>query len=102
MLEKAGCEHAKAVTQPNFVVSANNIKEPSTEVVALGGIFIMKFGLVAAGRQQTKLSDRAKEEVIFDTAYFYFKFLVYFLINISLSTFLDPSCYRRCKERRRS
>ena len=39
LLEKAGCEHAKAVIQTEFSVSANNIKEPSTEATTLGRKF---------------------------------------------------------------
>jgi hypothetical protein len=35
LVEKAGCEQAKAVTQPEFSVSANDIKEPSFEATAL-------------------------------------------------------------------
>jgi hypothetical protein len=31
ILEKAGCEHAKAVVQPGFVFSADDIKNPSIE-----------------------------------------------------------------------
>jgi hypothetical protein len=31
LLEKAGCEHAKVVMQPDFSVSANDIKEPSAD-----------------------------------------------------------------------
>jgi hypothetical protein len=39
LFEKAGCEHAKAVIQLEFLVSANDIKEPSAEATALGGKF---------------------------------------------------------------
>jgi hypothetical protein len=39
LLEKAGCEHAKVVIQPNFLVSANDIKEPSAEATTFGGKF---------------------------------------------------------------
>jgi hypothetical protein len=39
LLEKAGCENVKAVIQPEFLVSANAIKEPSAEATALGGKF---------------------------------------------------------------
>ena len=39
LLEKAGCEHAKVVIQPNFVVSAEDVKEPSAEAISLGGKF---------------------------------------------------------------
>ena len=39
LLEKAGCEHAKAVIQLEFSVSAIDIREPSTEATTLGGKF---------------------------------------------------------------
>jgi hypothetical protein len=39
LIEKAGCEHTKAVIQPEFSVSVNDIKEPSAEATALGGKF---------------------------------------------------------------
>jgi hypothetical protein len=39
ILEKAGCEHAKAIIQPEFLISANDIKEPSAEATAHGGKF---------------------------------------------------------------
>jgi hypothetical protein len=35
LLEKTGCEHAKAVIQPDILVSATDIKEPSAEATAL-------------------------------------------------------------------
>jgi hypothetical protein len=39
ILEKAGCEHAKAVAQPGFIFLAEDIKNPSAEASALGGRF---------------------------------------------------------------
>jgi hypothetical protein len=42
ILEKAGCEHAKAVIQLELLVSANDIKEPSAEATALGRKFYSK------------------------------------------------------------
>jgi hypothetical protein len=44
LLEKAGCEHAKAVIQPEFSVSANDIGQPSSEATALGENLILKCG----------------------------------------------------------
>jgi hypothetical protein len=35
LLKKAGCEHAKAIIQTKFSVSANNIKEPSNKATTL-------------------------------------------------------------------
>jgi hypothetical protein len=39
ILEKAGCEHVKAATQPGFVFSADDTKDPSAEASSLGGRF---------------------------------------------------------------
>jgi hypothetical protein len=39
ILEKAGCKHAKAVAQPGFVFSADDMKDPSAEASALGRRF---------------------------------------------------------------
>jgi hypothetical protein len=44
LLEKASCEHAKAVIQPDFSVSSNDIKESSAEATSFGGNSIMKYG----------------------------------------------------------
>jgi hypothetical protein len=38
-LEKVGCEHAKAVIQPEFLLLADDIRNPSAEATALGGKF---------------------------------------------------------------
>jgi hypothetical protein len=42
ILGKANCKHAKAVIQPKFSVSANDINEHSAEATALGGKFYSK------------------------------------------------------------
>jgi hypothetical protein len=39
LLKKTSYEHAKAVIQPDFSVSANDIKEPSAEATTFGGKF---------------------------------------------------------------
>jgi hypothetical protein len=39
ILEKAGCEHVKAATQPESILSADNTKDPSVETSTLGGKF---------------------------------------------------------------
>jgi hypothetical protein len=39
LLENTGCEHAKVVIQPNFTVSATDIKESSTKAITLSGKF---------------------------------------------------------------
>jgi hypothetical protein len=40
LLEKAGCEHVKAIIQPDFIVSATDIKERSAKAIALSGKFL--------------------------------------------------------------
>jgi hypothetical protein len=45
LLEKVDCEHAKAVVQPKFLVSANDIKNPSAEAISLSGKFYSKVWL---------------------------------------------------------
>jgi hypothetical protein len=39
LLEKAGCEHAKAVVQPDFSGSTKDIRDPSAKDIALSGKF---------------------------------------------------------------
>jgi hypothetical protein len=39
ILEKGGCDHAKVVVQPDFVFSADDIKNPSSEATTLGRKF---------------------------------------------------------------
>jgi hypothetical protein len=45
LLEKAGCEHAKAVIQLEISISASDIKNPSAEANALSGKFYSKIWL---------------------------------------------------------
>jgi hypothetical protein len=44
ILEKAGYEHAKAIIQPEFLISASDTKNPSAEATALRENFIPKSG----------------------------------------------------------
>jgi hypothetical protein len=39
ILEKADCEHVKAVAQPEYIFSAGGTKDPSAEASLLGGRF---------------------------------------------------------------
>ena len=39
VLEKVGCEHAKAVVQPGFSLSANDIRNPSAKATSLNEKF---------------------------------------------------------------
>jgi hypothetical protein len=61
LLEKAGYEHAKVVIQPEFAVSANDIKDPSAEAIALTGKFYSKVWL-KGGREITNEAIRKNEE----------------------------------------
>jgi hypothetical protein len=47
VLEKVGCEHAKAVVQPGFSLSADDIKNPSAKATALSRKFL--FRIMAEG-----------------------------------------------------
>jgi hypothetical protein len=69
ILEKVGCDHAKAVVQLEFVISADNIKNPSAEASSLSGKFYSevwtKGGQEIAGeaiRKNKKASQDAQEE----------------------------------------
>jgi hypothetical protein len=68
-LEKASCEHVKALAQPGFVFSADDTKDPSAEASMLGGRFYsdvwMKGGCEMADeaiRKNEKESHDAQEE----------------------------------------
>jgi hypothetical protein len=68
-LEKAGCEHAKAVIQPEFAFSVDDIKDPSAEASALGGKFYSEVWMKGsreiadeAIRKNEKESHDAQEE----------------------------------------
>ena len=39
ILEDVGCDHAKAVAQPDFAISADDVRNPSAEATTLGGKF---------------------------------------------------------------
>jgi hypothetical protein len=61
VLKKVGCDHAKAVVQPEFTLSANNIKNPSAEATALGRKFCSKVWL-KGGREITDEAFRKGEK----------------------------------------
>jgi hypothetical protein len=46
ILEKVGCEHAKAVVQPGFSLSADDIRNPSTDATALSEKFYFEVCLM--------------------------------------------------------
>jgi hypothetical protein len=45
ILGNVDCDHAKVVVQPDFVFSANDVRNPSAEDTALGGKFYSKVWL---------------------------------------------------------
>ena len=45
ILEKVGCDHAKAVALPNFAFSADDVRNPSVEATTLGEKFYSKVRL---------------------------------------------------------
>jgi hypothetical protein len=44
-MEKASCDHTKAIAQSNFAFSVDDIKNPSGEATTLGGKFYSKIWL---------------------------------------------------------
>ena len=65
VLEKVGCEHAKATAQPGFPLSADDIKKPPAEAIALGGKFYSEVWL-KGGRDITDEAIRRKEKETHD------------------------------------
>ena len=61
LLEKAGCEHAKAVIQPEFSVLANDVKDPSTEAIAFSRNFYSEV-LVNGSRKMAEEAINQNEE----------------------------------------
>ena len=69
ILEKVGCDHAKAIVQSEFVFSTDDIKNPSAEASTLGGKFYSKVWMKGgrevpdeAIRKNEKESHDAQEE----------------------------------------
>lgn len=61
LLEKAGYEHVKAVIQPEFSVSASDVKDPSAEGIAFSGKFYSEVW-VNGGRKMADEAIRQNEE----------------------------------------
>ena len=64
LLEKASCKHAKVVIQPDFTVSAEDVKEPSAEAITLGGKFYSGIWLYGGREIADEAIRRDEEEVI--------------------------------------
>jgi hypothetical protein len=65
VLEKVGCEHAKALVQSGFLLLANDIENPSAEAIALGGKFYSEVWL-KGGQDITDEAIRRKEKETHD------------------------------------
>jgi hypothetical protein len=74
LLEKAGCDHAKVVIQPNFVVSTDDVKEPCAEAIALGGKFYSEIWFNGGREITNEAIKQSEEEVISDTEFLQFRF----------------------------
>ena len=61
LLEKASCEHANVVIQLEFSVSANDVKDPLAEAIALSGKFYSEVWL-NGGREIADEAIRHNEE----------------------------------------
>jgi hypothetical protein len=87
LLEKVGCEHAKDVIQPDFAVSAEDLKEPSVEAITLGGKFYSEVWL-NGGREIVDEAIKQDEEVIPDNKFLLLVFVTYCLCSIYSYIFL--------------
>jgi hypothetical protein len=67
ILGKVGCDHAKAVVQPEFALSADDIKNPSAEASALSGKFYSEVWL-KGGREVIDEATRRKEKESHDAS----------------------------------
>jgi hypothetical protein len=65
VLEKVGCEHAKAFVQSGFLLLANDIENSSAEAIALGGKFYSEVWL-KGGQDITDEAIRRKEKETHD------------------------------------
>jgi hypothetical protein len=61
ILEKVGCDHAKAVAQPEFALSANDIKNHLAEATTLGEKFYSEVWL-KGGREIADEAIRRNEK----------------------------------------
>jgi hypothetical protein len=70
LLEKAGFEHVKSIIWPEFTVSADDIKVPSPEAIALGGKFYSEIWVSGRREVADEAIIQSEEEVIFDSKIF--------------------------------
>jgi hypothetical protein len=67
ILEKASCDHAKAVAQPDFTFAADDIRNPSAEATTLGGKFYSEVWL-EGGREITDEAIKRNEKESHDAS----------------------------------
>jgi hypothetical protein len=67
ILEKVGCDHAKAVVQLEFALSVDDMKNPSAEASALSGKFYFEVWL-KGGREVADEAIRRKEKETHDAS----------------------------------
>ena len=61
ILEKVGCEHVKAVAQPESILSADNTKDPSAKASTLGGKFYSDVWM-KGGREMADEANKKNEK----------------------------------------
>jgi hypothetical protein len=64
-LEKVGCDHAKAVAQPDIILSVDDVRNPSVEATSLGGKFYSKVWL-KGGREIVDEANKRNEKEYHD------------------------------------
>jgi hypothetical protein len=74
LLEKAGCDHAKVIIQPHFVVSTDDVKEPCAKAIALGGKFYYEIWFNGGREITNEAIKQTEEEVISDIEFLLFRF----------------------------
>jgi hypothetical protein len=66
VLEKAICEHVKAVAQPESILSVDDTRDPSAEATTLGGKFYSDVWM-KGGREMADEANKKNEKEYHDT-----------------------------------
>ena len=64
ILEKASCDHAKAIAQPDFTFSADDVRNPSTEATNLSGKFYSEVWLKGDREMSMKPLERMRKSLM--------------------------------------
>jgi hypothetical protein len=67
ILEKAGCDHAKVVVQPDYAFLADDMRNPSAEATTLGGTFYSEVWM-KGGREITDEAIKRNEKELHDAS----------------------------------